>query len=195
MPDTALADGDVYDAAYHAANVQKQVVAQLATASLPAAATEGRLFADTTVNALKIDTGAALVEFGHWSTWTSYTPTWGGVTLGNGTKSGSYFRHGSLCFFAAQLSFGSTTAVTAEVSVSTPFTMADAGRFSLSVLLYDAGTAWLPGASAPSSTTAITVRAILASGTYASTATMSSTVPFTWTTGDGIYVTGWFPVA
>lgn len=52
---------------YVTQNWRQQVVAQLAAASLPAAATEGRVYADTTNDRLTFDTGAALVPGPNWS--------------------------------------------------------------------------------------------------------------------------------
>jgi len=49
------------DATWLEANVRKQVVSALATTSLPTAATDGRLFTDTTVGRILFDTGTALV--------------------------------------------------------------------------------------------------------------------------------------
>lgn len=54
---------------------------------------------------------------------TSYTPTWGGITLGNGTSSGGYTLLGPLCFFYAYLRIGSTTTRAAtQLSATLPVT-------------------------------------------------------------------------
>lgn len=52
---------------YMTQNVRQQVVAQLAAASLPAAATEGRVFADTTNDRLVFDTGSVLLPGPPWA--------------------------------------------------------------------------------------------------------------------------------
>ncbi len=65
MPDAAPPDPVTTD--YLTANVRQQVVAQLATASLPAAATAGRVFADTTLGRLVFDSGSALVPGPAWA--------------------------------------------------------------------------------------------------------------------------------
>jgi hypothetical protein len=53
--------------AWWTANGQQQVVAQLATGSIPAAATPGRMYADTTLTRYVYDTGSALVPGAPWT--------------------------------------------------------------------------------------------------------------------------------
>lgn len=88
MPDTA--PPDPITSTYWTANVRQQVVAQLANASLPAAATEGRVYADTTYDRLVFDTGAALVPGPAWSTagrvgWSLTDSTNRSIPSGTGT--------------------------------------------------------------------------------------------------------------
>ena len=52
---------------HYNANIKQQVVAQLATGSLPAAGTEGRMFADTTLNRYVYDNGSALIPGEPWA--------------------------------------------------------------------------------------------------------------------------------
>jgi hypothetical protein len=52
---------------WHTANVRQQVVSQLATGSI-AAATEGRMYANTTTNRYEFDTGALIVPGPAWAT-------------------------------------------------------------------------------------------------------------------------------
>ena len=51
---------------WHTANVRQQVVAQLASGSLPAAATEGRMFAVTDRDRYEFDTGTVLLPGPNW---------------------------------------------------------------------------------------------------------------------------------
>lgn len=46
------------------------------------------------------------------STWQAYTPTWTGLTLGNGVTAGQWCRIGNSVFVRIQLTWGSTTAFT-----------------------------------------------------------------------------------
>lgn len=52
---------------HYTANLRQQVIAQLATGSIPAAATEGRMYADTTLNRYVFDTGSALLPGEPWA--------------------------------------------------------------------------------------------------------------------------------
>lgn len=61
-----------------------------------------------------------------WSTptavtgWTSYTPTWTNLTVGNGTLVGAYRDNGSMIDLSVKLTFGSTTSVSGNISFSLP---------------------------------------------------------------------------
>src|SRR4051794_8979925 len=52
--------------------------------------------------------------------WTAYTPTIGGVTLGNGTVVGFYRKVGKTLHLRVRFVAGSTTVVTGAMSVSLP---------------------------------------------------------------------------
>lgn len=185
MPDAGLTDGAAdFDAAFYESYVRKQVIAQLTTGTLPAAATEGRLFADTTLNLLKVDTGAALVDFGGWSI-QSYTPTWAGVS--GGTATGMYMRMGPIVVATAKYDMGS---VSGNVTFTLPVnTAADyqAALVASSAQLVDTGVGTFPGAVTLASASTANVWAVNASGTYQTLSTLSSTVPITWATADFIY--------
>jgi hypothetical protein len=188
MPDTGLTDGVAdFDSAFWEANGRKQVIAQLASASLPAAATEGRVFADTTNNLFKVDTGAALVSFGGWGAWESFTPTWTNFTVGNGSVLKSHYcRSGNRCLVYWVVSLGSTSSVSGVITSSLPFTQANTTGYDARghALFYDAtGPARYPGVLIAASAT-VQFLALNAAGTYLATAATSSTVPFTWATGD-----------
>ena len=66
MPDTSPPNPAT--SVWETANRRNQVVAQLASGSLPAAATEGRVFAVTDRDRLEIDTGSALIPGPAWGT-------------------------------------------------------------------------------------------------------------------------------
>lgn len=70
----------------------------------------------------------------------AYTPTWTGVTLGNGTSTGSYQVTGKMMFVRAALAFGSTTSVTGTVSVNIPtgYTSAAAGDQNIVAKVFSA---------------------------------------------------------
>lgn len=127
--------------------------------------------------------------------WTSYTPTWTGITTGNGTNSGSYKSVGKIVFYRSSFIFGSTSVVTGPIYLSIPGTMANTSNFSADVKYNDAGISWYPGFAIPYTTTSMSLTALVASGTYLSPTNLSSTVPITWGILDGIYVQGWYSAA
>lgn len=57
--------------------------------------------------------------------WSSYTPTWSNVTVGNGTNVGKYLQIGKTVLFKASFTFGTTSsAASSPISVSLPVTAA-----------------------------------------------------------------------
>jgi len=138
-------------------------------------------------------TPAKLVS-GTGSSWVgqSYTPTLTGLTLGNGTMSARYMQIGKRVFGDLIIVFGTTTTVTGSVSFTLPVT---ANSFYNSMThmpfgecsLVDEGTAiYKATLDANSSTTSATIYVHVASGTYLTDTTISSTVPFTWGSSDKI---------
>lgn len=142
------------------------------------------------------------VEFGNaniggsFGTYISYTPTFpGGLTVGNGTFSSAYATVNKLTHYYGTFIFGSTSEVTgATVSISLP-TSADStitgvgfpGFTSSVVNFYDtSGFLSVYGFASINGATQARIYATLASGTYVQLATLSSTIPFTWATGDRI---------
>ena len=129
-------------------------------------------------------------------TYTAYTPTFpDGVTVGNGTFSSAYATVNKLTHYYGTFTFGSTSAITAAtVAISLP-TTADSSITSLGfpgftssvVNFYDtSGFLSVYGYAAINGGTQARIYASLASGTYPQLATLSSTIPFTWATGDRI---------
>lgn len=122
----------------------------------------------------------------------SYTPSWTNLTVGNGTVAASYAQIGKVVYLSVILVFGSTTAVSGEVSFTLPVTASGVpikflGSF---VSLQDSGTATYLGTVVTAGTGTIWVRSQRSDGTYlmATGGSLSSTSPFTWTTGDSIQV-------
>ena len=149
-------------------------------------------------------TGAALTEsdintyLSHTgSAWNSYTPSLSGVTLGNGTLVGDYWRAGRFTGFKVKLTFGTTTSVSGAMVVGLPVAYADGtDAETFSALMYDASTVTrIRGGVTATTTTTVTVNALLSSGTYVSDTATSSTVPFTWTTSDILIVSGIYEAA
>jgi hypothetical protein len=57
--------------------------------------------------------------------WLDYTPSNTGITIGNGTQVAKYIVIGKTCHVRWRLTFGSTTAITANARVGLPFAAAD----------------------------------------------------------------------
>lgn len=129
--------------------------------------------------------------------WGTYSPTWGNVTVGNGTSVGYFKRIGKTTFFRAYLTWGSSTSASGGITVTIPGTMiADYNRsgYTEQVIglagFLDSGAAAYPGQVTFASTTTVTPRALKADATYTTQAGISSTIPFTFGSADEIWVNG-----
>lgn len=124
-------------------------------------------------------------------TYTSYTPTFNGLTLGNGTMVAKYCTVNQLVHYYGKITFGSTTSfTTSNVSIIMPYISdsptaytAIAGGVSY---FYDLSTgSFYPGVTAlNNSGQAFFGGVMLANGTYSQWTPWGSTTPFTWATGD-----------
>jgi hypothetical protein len=117
---------------------------------------------------------------------TSYTPTLGGFTLGNGTMSGRWWQIQKLVIFTATFTMGSSSnAASAAPTCTLPVT--STGGFSLLRAYFtDAGTASYAAIPFFASTTVV---AAYGQGTNGVQVTPSTTSPFTWTPANGDSVT------
>jgi hypothetical protein len=127
--------------------------------------------------------------------WKSWTPAWTNLTVGNSTTNEGYYTQiGKTVLFYVRFVFGSTSAVTGSVSLTLPITKASTLNNATPIGMVranDVGTAIYIGQI----TAAGTVTFQNASATYATEAFTSSTVPFTWTTNDVIYLSGKYEAA
>ena len=115
-------------------------------------------------------------------TWTTYTPSNLGITVGNGTQTARYVKIGKTVFLSYKFSLGSTSAVSGSVYVGTPSTVGSAS--SCAVIITDAGTANYAGTGwCANSDTSVLVRPIKTSTTYGELNDSLGSL-FTWTTND-----------
>ena len=123
-------------------------------------------------------------------TFTSFTPTWNNITVGNGTSTGAYMTVGDFVYGYASLTLGSTSSITGNVNLVFPVTFSAPDEHFQSLCRYsDTGTAAYGGFGvAVLSTQSIYLTAGTASGTYLGEANVNSTVPFTWVNTDKILV-------
>lgn len=133
----------------------------------------------------KLGTGAGTI-----GTWTSYTPTFTGLTVGNGTLSFSYTQINKLVHVVGRFSLGSTSSVATTPIMSLPVT-----RYTseLEVLgtgyLGDTGTAtYMTFPLSVTNNTVILFAADHTVGTTVREGAVTSSNPFEWTTGDRISV-------
>jgi hypothetical protein len=120
-----------------------------------------------------------------WPDFFAYAPSVAGLTVGNATVAYRYKITGNITTVETSIVFGSTTSVSGDTTIATPTTPASAQLVMGSASLYDLSGSVNVGITLVTGTS-IYVRAILATGSYAVNNSISSTIPFTWTTGDTI---------
>ena len=116
---------------------------------------------------------------------TSYTPTWTNVTIGNATVDVSFWQANKFVYVRGRVTYGSTTSISGVITMSLPVTARNVSYPVIGQAHFDdAGTAAFYGAVMQASTTTAVFWAFNAAGTYVRETVTSSTVPMTWTTGD-----------
>ena len=130
-------------------------------------------------------------------TWASFTPTFLGATLGNGTVTGKYVKInktviGNANFTAGSTSaFGDTMRLTPPVTASSRYTGTERFLDVGNITFLDAGLQVYHGTAFFDVTTSsgnIVFSIYGTAGTYATRTTTSATVPFTMAVGDQINV-------
>jgi hypothetical protein len=120
---------------------------------------------------------------------TAFTPTWSGFTLGDGTEEWYYVRVNDLIYVYGNTQLGSTSAVTGELQIDLPVereALASTYEILGTATLFELGVAFWQGTAFSTNTTTVRLSPLLANLTYVKQGTTSSTVPFTWGTGDAI---------
>ena len=79
----------------------------------PSSPYDGQVIYETDTDATKVWNGASWVDLYTVSsaTWTSFTPTWSNLTVGNGTVTAAYTTFGKTCTFYVVFTHGSTSSV------------------------------------------------------------------------------------
>ncbi len=128
--------------------------------------------------------------------WGSYTPTLGGFTLGDGTVTGKYLQVQKTVIFRAKFTFGSTSAAaSAYPTLTLPVTAASSDEFQgLTAGFRDTspGVSYLAIATAGGSTSTVRLGIPGSSGQLTAPTT---TTPFTWASGDSLFVAGTYECA
>jgi hypothetical protein len=128
---------------------------------------------------------------------TSFTPTWSGLTVGNATQVWKYQRVNKLVFVYGIITFGSTTSVTGVMNFTPPIAaVAPSGNiYHGAVTIDDTGTGVIAGMILQTSATNFYPAYFNNSVNYETISAMTSTAPFTWTTGDVIKVQFYYEAA
>jgi hypothetical protein len=128
--------------------------------------------------------------------WTTWTPTYTNLTLGNGNVVARYCQIGKVVFFNFFLTFGSTTSMTAANPTFSLPVAAVRSTFFYNGNILDSGTVnYSAFAETTAGLTTATWRTQNVSATYPTTAGCEPTVPMTWTTNDNYQVSGSYEVA
>jgi hypothetical protein len=123
--------------------------------------------------------------------WTTYSPSWTNLTVGNGTVAARYTRIDKTVHFVVTLTWGNTTSIAGAVGVSLPSAHTAANvPFSRTIVLDASTNLRYAGDNFYSSTPDI----LLYTGA-SPLAAVDATVPITFTTSDVIYVVGTYEVA
>lgn len=131
-------------------------------------------------------------------TYTAYTPTITGVTIGNGTRTFYYTKFNKIVHFYGVFQLGSTSAVTGTPLLSLPVARRTAA-FAVATLgvgtLADFGTATYSAIPISTGANDVYLFAAYAAATYLLEGNVTATVPFTWTTNDALTINAIYEAA
>ncbi len=125
--------------------------------------------------------------------WTSWTPSWTSLTIGNALVSAKYWKVGKLVVAKADVVWGTTTSASSTFLMSLPVTAAAVGTGTSN--LAPCGTAFFWDASGsngwlvvPTFDSTTNVRFRQQNGTTATGLNVGSTSPVTWATSDEYHI-------
>lgn len=129
---------------------------------------------------------------GTWSTW---SPTISGLTVGNGTSVARWVNGPKAVDFSWMFTFGSTSAVTGALKITLPATAKSANQGFGDAAAFDTSAGFyypMFGTTIDTSTINIWTGPTTAGGRYIN---IGSTVPFTWAAGDVVAISGRYEAA
>jgi hypothetical protein len=120
---------------------------------------------------------------------TTFTPTFTNLSVGNGTTEAYYTRVQDLVGIFVAITFGSTTSISGAVTLTLPFNRVTNATTRLplgTAFFLDSGTVNIIGSIFPTdaSVSQIQIRSNSVSGSNIAQISLSATSPFTWTTND-----------
>lgn len=124
--------------------------------------------------------------------WFNYTPTWANLTVGNATVTALFSMRGKTVTGTISYIHGSTSTMSTNPTFTLPITASSrySNTYSLgTVYMEDNGVAGYWGFFRGANTTTAFPTAVGTASTYAGNGGMSSTIPFTWGTGDYMHGT------
>lgn len=131
--------------------------------------------------------------------WQSWTPTWTNLTVGNGTNTSVYLQVGKTVFFRLSFVLGSTSSVGTNPVATIPITSKNYDLLFIyahgNYVDVSAGNDNFPAFATYGSTTEMNLYAQGVSGSNVRLQGLTSTVPFTWATGDKIGLQGFYEAA
>lgn len=118
--------------------------------------------------------------------WTSFTPTWTNVTVGNASQASAYFKAGKFVAVRYRFVFGSTSAFTGAPLVSLPVgaNTNSYGGGQIATYRDVSASADYNGIIRLAGTSSAWPLLLNVTGANDSRANISSTTPFTWASGD-----------
>jgi len=129
----------------------------------------------------------------------SFTPSISTLTIGNGTRTGTYFIQNKVLYFEVTVTFGSTTTIGTTPDLTLPFAVVGFTQFNpilnTTCFFDNSATAFVFGNLVLISSTTIRLVSQTASGTYVAIQDVTATLPFTWATSDRIIIRGQYQVA
>jgi hypothetical protein len=134
-------------------------------------------------------------------TWQTWSPSYSGITVGNGTVVAKYVQIGKTVFIYYCLTFGATTTMGTPATVSLPVTASsdyETGDSPIGHFRYaDNSTSTNNGAGYVRLESTTTMRPIVfgAAATYLTEAGVTNLIPFTWATSDIFVLVGNYQAA
>jgi hypothetical protein len=180
-----------YDTQWSSPNLRTFTDSAARAAAIPLP-TEGIVTYLNDVDRLDIHNGTAHVPAISTGAWTLYTPTFTGLTLGNGSLVAKYALVGKTLFFSVVFALGSTSAVGTSPTFGFPSGISSStgnnGPLGTGTTNSIGGTRYpfwvfLSGG-------VINPRVLNSSGTYLTHGAITATVPFTWATGHSMLLSG-----
>jgi len=132
--------------------------------------------------------------------WSSWTPTWTNLTVGNGTTDiALYIQIGKIVFLRYKFTFGTTSSMGTTPTFTLPVTAVSTIDTTNNIIgtasFVDPDTVTTQGFVLITSTTQGILRIAKADGTYLQHANLTSTVPHTWGSLDRVHFQGFYEAA